>query len=180
MKRTIALLAAATVALAAFASGDSSDGHTHAEPAAVATSAMAPRAVASTEEFEVVAVLEGRKLVLYVDRFASNEPVTKAKVEVDGAGLKGVAGEATPGLYVMHFATPLLPGRHPLTIGIEAGDVSDLLTATLDNSQRQGGAASVDWWRQWYVWISAGALLLLAISAWIVARRLKTRSFSAR
>jgi hypothetical protein len=46
------------------------------------------RAVAATEEFEVVAVLEGKNLVVYVDRFASNEPVAKARVEVEGGGLK--------------------------------------------------------------------------------------------
>jgi hypothetical protein len=92
----------------------------------------APRAAAATEEFEVVAALEGLHLVLYVDRFASNEPVGKAKVEVEGAGLKGLAVEAAPGTYMMDLAAPLPPGRHVLTISIETGDTADLLSATLE------------------------------------------------
>jgi hypothetical protein len=56
-----------------------------------------PEALPASEAFEVVAVLEGKKLLLYVDRFASNEPVAKAKVEVDGGGLKGVASEIRAG-----------------------------------------------------------------------------------
>jgi hypothetical protein len=66
---------------------------------------VTPRAAAATEEFEVVTSLEGKKLVVYVDRFASNEPVTQAKVEIEGAGLKGVASETAPGTYVLDVAT---------------------------------------------------------------------------
>lgn len=152
------------------AGGDSSDGHSHAAPAPVLATAMAPRATATTEEFELVAALEGRKLVLYVDRFASNEPVAKAQVEVEGAGLKGLASEAAPGTYVMDVATAIPPGRHPLTISIEAGDTVDLLSATLDISPPTAGVEHVDWWRQQIIWIVVG-LLLLAAGALFAARR---------
>jgi hypothetical protein len=96
--------------------------------------AVEPRAAAATEEFEVVTSLEGKKLVVYVDRFASNEPVVQAKVEIEGAGLKGVASETTPGTYVLDVRRTLPPAKHPLTISVEAGDSVDLLTATLDTS----------------------------------------------
>jgi hypothetical protein len=74
----------------------------------------------------VVAVLEGKHLVVYADRFASNEPVAKAKVEIEGAGLKGVASETTPGTYVLDLSPHRLPpAMHPLTISVEAGDSTD-------------------------------------------------------
>ena len=83
-----ALFLAAALAFPAWAGGDASDGHTHAgeTPAPVPITASAPRAVAATEEFEVVAVLEDKHLRVYVDRYASNEPVAGAKVEVECGG----------------------------------------------------------------------------------------------
>jgi len=144
------------------AGGDSSDGHTHASPAPVPVSqSVTPRAVAATEEFEVVAVLEGKKLLVYVDRFASNEPVAQAKVEIEGAGLKGVASETTPGTYVLEIATTIPQAKHPLTISIEAGDTVDLLSATLDTSAPVVNVTHAHGWSEWVVWILSGSLLLV-------------------
>ena len=173
MKQARALLLATAIAFPAWAGGDSSDGHTHAAapvPAMVAAQQATPRAAAATEDFEVVAAIEGKKLVVYLDRFASNEPVTKAVVEVDGGGLKGVAGEIAPGTYVLDVATAMSPGKHPLTITIEAGDTTDLLTATLDISSTATDEEHVHGWREQIVWIVAG-LLLLAAGALLAMRR---------
>lgn len=176
MMQAGALILATVIAFPAWAGGDASDGHTHAgsAPAPVPVTASAPRALASTEDFEVVAILEGKHLVVYVDRFASNEPVAKAKVEVEGAGLKGLASEAAPGTYVMNVVAAIAPGKHPLTISIEAGDTADLLSATLDTSQPVVAEADAHGWTRWAVWIVA-ALLLLAAGALLVFRRRKAR-----
>ncbi|KAF0165758.1 MAG: hypothetical protein FD157_934 [Rhodocyclaceae bacterium] len=176
MMQAGALLLATIIAFPAWAGGDASDGHTHAgsAPAPVPVTASAPRAVAATEDFEVVAILDGRHLVVYVDRFASNEPVAKAKVEVEGAGLKGFAGEAAPGTYVMDLAAALPPAKHALTISIEAGDTADLLSATLDTSQPAANNEHAHSRAEWVVWIVA-ALLLLAAGALLVFRRRKAR-----
>ena len=173
MMQAGALFLAAALAFPAWAGGDASDGHTHAgqTPAPVPVTASAPRAVAATEDFEVVALLEGKHLVVYVDRFASNEPVTKAKVEVEGAGLKGLASEAAPGTYVMDLATALPPAKHALTISIEAGDSADLLSATLDTSQPVPAHVDTFDWSRRIVWIIAA--LLLAAGALLVYRRRK-------
>ncbi|MDP2811635.1 MAG: hypothetical protein Q8O34_15965 [Rhodocyclaceae bacterium] len=142
-------------------------------PATVAAPLATPRAVAATEDFEVVAVLEGKQLVVYVDRFASNEPVAKAKVEVEGAGLKGLASEAAPGTYVMNVAAAIVPGKHPLTISIEAGDTADLLGATLDTSQPVVIDVDAPGWSSRVVW--SVAALLLAAGALLVVRRSKAK-----
>ncbi|ACV37831.1 hypothetical protein CAP2UW1_4706 (plasmid) [Candidatus Accumulibacter phosphatis clade IIA str. UW-1] len=159
--------------LPVWAGGDSSDGHSHEAPAPLPVSqSVTPRAVAATEEFEVVTSLEGKKLVVYVDRFASNEPVAQAKVEIEGAGLKGVASETTPGTYVLDVATPLPPARHPLTISVEAGDSIDLLTTTLDTSGSVTTEVHTHGWREWVVWALPGALLLIT-GIWFAVRRHK-------
>ena len=177
MMQAGALLLATAIAFPAWAGGDASDGHTHGAPAAapIPVTASAPRAVAATEDFEVVAVLEGKHLVVYVDRFASNEPVAKAKVEVEGAGLNGLAREAAPGTYVMDLAAALPPAKHALTISIEAGDTADLLSATLDTSQPATSSEHAHSRAEWVVWIVA-TLLLLAAGALLIVRRNRSKA----
>ena len=160
------------VAVALFSAAFSAFGHggeDHGAPPPAVTHAVEPRAAAATEEFEVVTSLAGKKLVVYVDRFASNEPVAQAKVEIEGAGIKGVAGETTPGTYVLDVALNLPPARHPLTISVEAGDTVDLLTATLDTSAAAADVAHTHALSERLVWALAGSALLLAgagFAAW--------------
>jgi len=135
-------------------------GEDHGAPPPPVAQAVELRTAAATEEFEVVTLLEGKKLVVYVDRFASNEPVAQAKVEIEGAGLKGVATEAAPGTYVLDVAAALPPARHPLTISVEAGDSLDLLTATLDTSTSVVIEQHTHGWSEWLVWGVSGTLLL--------------------
>jgi LPXTG-motif cell wall-anchored protein len=164
---------ATLIALPVWAGGDSSDGHNHAAPESILTAAIAPRATTASDEFEIVAALEGNQLVVYVDRFASNAPVANAKVEVEGAGLKGYASETAPGTYVMNVAAATLPARHPLAITIEAGDTTDLLSTTLDTSRPVASNEPVVGWSERVVWIIAGTLLLAAGALLAVRRRKK-------
>jgi len=153
-------------------------GEDHDAPPPAISQDVAPRTSAASEDFEVVAVLEEKKLVLYVDRFASNEPLAKAKVELEGAGLKGLASELAPGTYVMDVTSPIPPARHPLTISIEAGDTADLLSASLDTSEAVEPHVHVPGWSVWTVWIIA-ALLLLASVALLLVRRRRERNGKA-
>lgn len=169
MRRIVAVVLFA-VAFSAYGHGDEDHG---AAPPPV-TQSMAPRAVAATEEFEVVAVLEDKHLVVYVDRYASNEPVAGAKVEIEGVGQQGIAAESAPGTYLLNLAAALPPAKHALTISIEAGDSADLLTATLDTSLAAPAAAHAHYWSEWIVW-GLAALLLLVSAALLAARRRKQR-----
>lgn len=157
MRHAVAVVLLAT-AFSAFGHG----GEDHGAPPAPVAQSVAPRAAAASEEFEVVAALDEKKLVIYVDRFASNEPVAEAKVEVEGAGLQGMATETAPGTYVLALAAPLPPARHPLTISIEAGDSLDLLTATLDTSTAVAIEQHTHGFSEWLVWGLSGALLVAA------------------
>lgn len=157
--------------LTALAHGD--DDHGAAPPAAVQS--VAPRALAATEEFEVVALLDedGKKLLVYLDHFASNEPVTNARVEIEGAGIKGQAKESAPGVYAID-APKLAAGRHALTISIEAGDLSDLLTLSLDTSLPVDSSAHLHGWNAKLIWSLAALLMVtLAGMALLLVRRRK-------
>ena len=169
---------ALTFALSALAhaGGDDSDGHSHGEAAAPAmTVAGAPRASAETEEFERVAVREGKKLPLYLDRFATNEPVADAQIEVDSSTLKAAATQVAPGVYPLPGEAFAKPGKYPLAISVQAGDSSDLLTVTLDLPQSVAGAAPVNSWSNWAAGGAAGALLLAGAALVAVRRRKQNR-----
>ncbi|MBE2260445.1 MAG: LPXTG cell wall anchor domain-containing protein [Rhodobacteraceae bacterium] len=166
----------ATVLLAVAFSAFGHGGEDHGAPPPALSQSVAPRASAATDDFEVVAAVEDQKLVIYVDRFASNEPVAAARVEVEGdvAGIQGVASETSPGTYVIDLAAGLPAARHPLTISIETSDSADLLSLVLDTSQPAAAATHSHDWSEWAVWLLA-AVLLLAGAALLVLRRRRQR-----
>ena len=79
------LLAALAVPRPAIAGGD----HGEAAPAAAGTTS--PRVSSSSDLFELVGIAQGEKLVIYLDRFATNAPVLAAKIEVETGAAKGLA-----------------------------------------------------------------------------------------
>jgi hypothetical protein len=100
--------------------------------AAPTTSAPAsPRATAVSENYQFVGIVEGDELVIYLDRFADNQPVTTAKLEVTVDGTSAVAELRENGTY--EIASPLLktPGTHEVLISIADGDINDLLVSAL-------------------------------------------------
>ena len=90
-------------------------------------------------------------------------------------GSKGFASEAAAGTYAMSLAAAIPPGKHPLTISIEAGDSTDLLSATLDTFVATSDAVHVHYWSEWVVW-SVGALALLASGALLALRRSRQKA----
>jgi len=106
-------------------------GHDDEAPAAAVESVGVPRTEAHSDLFELVAVKQGGALVVYVDRFATNEPVEGAAVEV-GEGAETIRAEAQPdGSYIVRAPWLDRPGTHELLFTITAGDDADLLNATL-------------------------------------------------
>ena len=108
------------------------EGHDHG-PSESVTGPLAPRVSARSETYELVGILRGDRLVIYLDRFASNEPVTTADIAVtiaDAADPVNAewAAEGTYALTSPRFATA---GPIELVFSItgEAGD--DLLAGTL-------------------------------------------------
>ena len=153
------------------AGGDSSDGHTHAEPEKPVVSAdVAPRASAQSEEFELVAVLASKKLTLYLDRYASNAPVADAQIELESGAVKIVAVQTEPGVYVLPGDPFSRPGKYPLVFSIQTADSADLLTATLEVAPPVAAVPAKTQDKR-IVWGAAGALLLAGIGVTWIRRR---------
>ena len=73
----------------AHAHGDAD--HDHGPPAAAAAGSL-PRLATKSEAYELVAILDGERLTIYLDRFEDNSPVTDAKITVTIDG-ESVAAE---------------------------------------------------------------------------------------
>ena len=151
------------------------DDHEHgpATAAPVAPAAQALRTEAASELFELVAVLEGDKLVIHLDRFASNEPVTGAKISVEGGPLKATVAVERDGIYTAPAAALAAVGTHPLLFTIQAGEASDLLTGDLVVGSPAAAAAHTDSfdWRQVAGPALAAVLAVLILAAGAFAWR---------
>lgn len=160
-------LVAALCAMPAMAADE--HGHDHG-PAAAPSGPALPRFAAVSDAFELVGVIDGKKLTLYLDSFEDNAPVRNAKVELEIGGAKLALAERADGEYEGTLAEALAPGVVAVTASIVAGGLSDLLAADLD---LHAAAPVVDvhgrGWRTVAAWI-AGALAVLGAGA-VLRRR---------
>lgn len=161
----------------AWAGGDGSDGHTHAAQTPVMTapvSTASPRLSSQTDQFELVGVLQGKVLTLYLDQFGTNAPIAKAQIELESGAWKDTATEVSPAVYTVS-ADPLAQvGQHPLVITVQAGEATDLMDATLEvGSVRQAatGVSHTHLWGEWTVWWGAAALSAAAAALMVIRRQ---------
>jgi hypothetical protein len=118
------------------------EGHDHGAPPPPVSVTIAPRADASSTDFELVAIARGTKLRVYLDTFRGNEPVQNAEIEVDGPG-GTVRAEQTPdGAYTIDAAWLTRPGSHDLAFTVQARGIVDVLTATLTIPEPTAPAAA--------------------------------------
>lgn len=113
-----------------------------------------PLVVAESEAFEIVGRLDADGLAFHVDRAPSNEPVLAANLSVEASGREAAARfRPERGDYLIDDAGWLaalrLPGGHPLSFTLLAGDDSDLLNGELTVPDTATGARAqgrLTWW----------------------------------
>ena len=103
------------------------EGHDHSKATRAAVEQALPRFAAVSETFELVGVLSGQQITLYLDRFGDNSPVREAQIELDIGGTKFKAEKRGEDEYavVLHEAPgegvlpvtlrvmPTMPLTHP-------------------------------------------------------------------
>lgn len=108
-------------------------GHDHGEaPAAAAAGLALPRFAATSDLFELVGVLDGQKLALYLDHAGDNRPVKEAQLELDIAGTRVPVTRVAEGEFQAALAAPLAEGVSPVTATVVAGTETDLLAGEID------------------------------------------------
>ena len=149
-------------------------GHDHGEAPAAAAGPALPRFTAVSDAFELVGVLDGKRLTLYLDRFADNAPVPKATLELD---IGGTTVKAEPhggeGEFEVQLAEVPAPGVLPVTATVIAGNETDLLAGELDiHADAHEDAAAPRNWRRIVGFGMAGLAALAVLFA--LARRART------
>ena len=169
--KPLALLLSALVLAAVALPALAGPGHDHGDSAPVATGPALPRFAASSELFELVGVLEGQRLTLYLDRAPDNAPVTGAQIELEIAGAKF---KATPrdDVYEIQLAAAPAPGVLPVTATVTAGQDIDLLAGDLDLHADEHGheAAHGHGWPAYAGWAAGAVAALVALA--LVGRRI--------
>jgi cobalt-zinc-cadmium efflux system membrane fusion protein len=116
------------------------EGHDDMQLAAASKSPGLPRLVTRSETYELVAVLQGERLTIYLDRFEDNAPVADANITVTVNEEQVIAqpsGEATYNISSKRFGGR---GLVELVFDIKAKDGEDLLIGkfTLAGSAQNG------------------------------------------
>ena len=132
--RSLFRAALCAAALASFSGGGSllaHEGHDHGAPPPAATSNLAPRTEAVSEHYELVAIARGGDLVIYLDRFATNESVDGASIAVETpAGPEPVRAMANEP-YRLSAPWSTKPGSYDLIFTVSKDGIDDVLPATL-------------------------------------------------
>lgn len=178
-----AVRAASIVMLSAFpALAHEGDSHGGEEPKPV-IAVSTPTLEAVSADFQLVATAQGPMLRIYLDRFATNEPVKDATIEVSAAGETAAATPVPDEDGVYRLQAPWLsqPGTHELTFLITAPDAADLLIGSLtlpvptDSAPPTGAFNRV---RQNFGSVSVAviAFLLGSLTTAVLSRRRQTRA----
>ncbi len=133
-------------------------GHDHGDAAPAAVGQALPRFSAVSETFELVGVLNGQQITLYLDRFADNSPVRGAQIELEIGGVKFKAERLGDDEYQVVLPEAPQPGVLPVTAMVTAGNEADLLAADLDihEAAHADGAAHTHSWTEYAGWGAAG------------------------
>ena len=147
------------------------EGHDHGDAAPAAVGQALPRFSAVSETFELVGVLSGKQITLYLDRFGDNSPVRGAQIELEIGGAKFKAEKQGEDEY---------EGVLPVTATVTAGNEVDLLAGELDihEAAHANEAVHTHSWSEYAGW-GAGGLAALALLAWGGRRMVSARSVRA-
>lgn len=180
--KLISPLAAISLAVLLFVPqfGFAGDGHDHGSLAPAATGSALPRFAAASELFELVGVLNGKQITLYLDRAADNSPVTEAQIEIDIGGQKFKATKQGSDEFEIVLPEAPKPGELSITATVTAGTETDLLAAELDvhEAEHTDEAEHAHSWKDYVIWVMGGIAALVVVI--IVGRRARSaRQFRA-
>jgi hypothetical protein len=140
------------------------EGHDHGEAPAVASGPAQPRFAATSDLFELVGVLDGKKLALYLDHFADNSPVKDAKLDVEVGSAKVAVKRVGEGEFEAELITLPPEGLLTVTATVIAGNESDLLAGELDiHLDTHASAPGATWSTRAIAGWGAGVIAVFAL-----------------
>lgn len=171
-------LAGSTIAYAGPGAHGPNGEHLNAPAAGHAQGSAGPRVEAKSEMFELVGRLDGGQFTLFIDKFATNEPVLAANVEVETGNTRAKAAfRADQGDYIVTDPAMLKllagPTKQAMVFTIAAGADTDLLDGALIPASGAGGQSAAHnavgdaGWR----YAGAATVIVVTVLAWLFWRR---------
>jgi hypothetical protein len=108
------------------------EGHDHDAAAKSVALPASPRAEAASDSFELVAVANSGEIIVYLDRFATNEPVSDGNVAIETPQGSMEAKPASDGTYRIAAPWAALPGRYDLIATVTQGSNVDVLPFAIE------------------------------------------------
>lgn len=153
------------------------EGHDHGDAPAAAGGPAKPRFTATSEAFELVGVVNGKNITLYLDHAADNSPVKDAKLELELGGTKVPVQPHGEGEFEATLVAELQPGVISVAATVVAGTVTDPLAGNLDiHADTHADATKRPSWKTYGLWAAAGLLVLAAI-AFVAGRFVAQRNY---
>jgi multidrug efflux pump subunit AcrA (membrane-fusion protein) len=131
---------------------------------------LAPRLDAKGSAFELLGMVKGNALTVYLDDVNTNEPIPKARFDID-TGDKNrriLLKETEPGLYWGQADWLTQPGETDFVITVKAGKRSDLLGGTLKIPSPPPAIVNL-----WAVWQTRVVFALGAVLGLLLPRLLR-------
>ena len=169
------------------------EGHDHGTTATAATGTALPRFAAVSDLFELVGVLKGQQITLYLDRAADNSPVTEATIELEINGKKYQAVKRGSDEFELALPEAPKPGVLAITAtviamskakgsamtGTDTDTDTDLLAGELDihEAAHADEAAHAHSGTEYAVWAVGGMVALAALAGLLAVGR---RALSSR
>lgn len=148
-------------------------GHDHGDATPTATGTSSPRVNTHSDLFELVGIVDAGAMTIYIDRYATNEPVTGAKLEVEFGTAKGMATPQADGTYLFEHAALRDAATLAVNFTVVAGTESDLLVGDLtlpgESAAHEDNHSEKPWLR-WAAYVT-GALTLLATAAFLARHK---------
>ena len=107
------------------------EGHDHGPESSSSAATASPRVTAVSEHYQFVGIVEREVLVIYLDRFADNAPVTTAKLEVTIGDVSAPAELQKNGTYEVASHRLRSAGSHEVLVTITDDVTTDLLVGSL-------------------------------------------------
>jgi len=146
--------------------------HSESAPTPVSLPVAGPRLELKSPDVELLGTILDGTLTLYADRYASNEPIVDAKIELESAGNKVLAQAGKDGTYTATADWLKQPGKHEVVVSVEADGLADLLVGTFEIPALQPETVGRTWFNygKWAVGFVALALAFVVLW-WLVRRR---------
>lgn len=164
-------IALTTAGLVAAPVAQADAGHDHGGTAAPRPPDPAqPRFAATSDLFELVGVVNGRQLTIYLDHSADNSPVQGATIQLDLGGTRIDPKPRADGEFEATMNQPLAPGVVPVTATVTAGQENDLLAGEVEIPEAARAAApQARGWPRFAGWAAAG-LFVFGVLVWLERR----------